>query len=106
MAAGGGVVAAADDVSWLGDGVFPADGLLEQPATANISAATTTKNNRLILVSRSAEKDLKNSTKLSRAIRARASICGTPSQSDQADQDQPNQINSVRIVRSSGPGAP
>jgi hypothetical protein len=52
VTAGVGVVAAADDIGWLGDGVFPADGLLEQPATTTISAATTTKNNRLILVSR------------------------------------------------------
>jgi hypothetical protein len=45
------VVAGADDVSWVGDGVLPADGLLEQPATANINVAATTKSNRLILVS-------------------------------------------------------
>ncbi|HJY44391.1 MAG TPA: hypothetical protein VJ301_07190 [Propionibacteriaceae bacterium] len=47
MAAGVGVVAGADDVSWVGDGVLPADGLLEHPATASISAAA--KNNHLIL---------------------------------------------------------
>jgi hypothetical protein len=40
-----------------------ADGLLEQPASANISAAPTTKTNRLILIS------------LMRKMN-RASICG------------------------------
>ena len=33
VAAGVGVVAGADDVDCVGDGVLPADGLLEQPAT-------------------------------------------------------------------------
>ena len=59
VAAGVGVVAGADDVDCVGDGVLPADGLLEQPATASISAATTTKNNRLILLSRVPKTDLK-----------------------------------------------
>jgi hypothetical protein len=49
VAAGVGLLVAADGCA--GDGELPAEGLLEQPTTANISPATTMKSNRLILIS-------------------------------------------------------
>jgi hypothetical protein len=50
-AAGVGSLVVVAGVGCAGEGVSPADGPLEQPATANISAAATTKGNRLILIS-------------------------------------------------------
>ena len=45
------LLAMADDSGSVGDGVSLADGLPEQPATANINAAAATRSNRLILIS-------------------------------------------------------
>jgi len=107
----GGGVAWSGQGDWHGGGVLPADGLLEQPATASISAATTTKNNRLILLSRVPKTDLKFSkgaTRLNprahcaseqggatplnpRAPRIGSAYAARPSRPDQPDQDQPNQ---------------
>jgi hypothetical protein len=49
VAVGVELLAIADDSDSAGEGASPADGLPEQPAAANISAAATTRRNRLML---------------------------------------------------------